>query len=54
MDNLISLENLTLSDNNLTGLIPSELGNSINLTHLLLNDNILSGSIPVSLEIYLN
>jgi len=37
---------LDLPENNLSGMIPSELGNLTNLTWLYLNDNQLTGSIP--------
>ncbi|MCK4344242.1 MAG: SBBP repeat-containing protein, partial [Bacteroidales bacterium] len=37
---------ISLSNNNLTGTIPTEIGNLINLTSLILNVNELSGSIP--------
>ena len=40
---------LRLSDNNMTGEIPPELGNLSNLLRLLLNDNDLSGEIPPEL-----
>lgn len=39
---------INLSNNNLTGMIPSELGDLVSLTSLLLNNNNLSGSIPSS------
>jgi len=37
---------LILSENQLTGSIPSEIGNLTNLTKLYLSDNQLTGSIP--------
>ena len=44
--NLINLETLNLSYNQLTGQIPSEIGNLTNLTRLFINDNQLTGEIP--------
>jgi len=41
--------NLNLSNNNLDGVIPAELGNLNKLTHLNLSSNSLSGSIPTNL-----
>ncbi len=54
-----SLTEITLSNNNLTGFIPSELGNLESLTHLDLSNNQLTGQIPTELGnlsnlIYLN
>ena len=49
MGNLLNLTSLTLSDNDLSGEIPSELGNLLNLTRLTLSDNGLSGGIPSEL-----
>ena len=43
------VERLFLSDNNLSGLIPSELGQLTNLKYLYLHDNNLSGTIPSEL-----
>ena len=43
---LISLKVLSLSRNQLSGQIPSELGGLSNLEELYLNENELSGSIP--------
>jgi Leucine-rich repeat (LRR) protein len=40
---------LSLSENQLTGEIPSEIGNLTNLTWLSLDDNQLTGSIPESI-----
>jgi len=40
---------LYLRDNQLTGEIPSEIGNLTNLNFLYLNDNQLTGDIPQSL-----
>ena len=39
---------INLSNNNLTGSIPSEIGDLVNLTSLTLNGNNLDGSIPAS------
>ena len=47
--NLINLERLNLSYNQLTGPIPSEIGNLTNLIDLNLSYNQLTGSIPHSL-----
>ena len=44
-----SVRSLSISNNALTGTIPSELGNLTNLTGLYLNNNSLSGTIPVEL-----
>ena len=56
-----SLNRLTLSANQLTGVIPPELGSLTNLQWLYLNDNRLTGSIPPELgsltnlaDLYLN
>uniref|UniRef100_A0A7S1CZH2 Uncharacterized protein n=1 Tax=Cyclophora tenuis TaxID=216820 RepID=A0A7S1CZH2_CYCTE len=46
---LIELEDLTLTSNQLTGTIPSELGNCGKLRRLLLNTNFLQGTIPTEL-----
>ena len=46
MGNLTNLEGLYLSNNQLTGEIPSEIGNLTNLTELRLYINDLTGSIP--------
>ena len=45
----LSLDILDLSDNDLTGTIPSELGQCTNLQQLALNNNALSGTIPTEL-----
>jgi len=47
--NLEHLEYLNLSENQLCGNIPSELGNIINLSWLYLNNNQLCGNIPPEL-----
>ena len=39
-------DSLNLSDNQITGEIPPEIGNLTNLTHLYLHSNSLTGSIP--------
>lgn len=44
----ISIRNLWLNDNELTGDIPSQMGNLSNLHTLRLNNNALSGGIPAS------
>ncbi|MFT4660775.1 MAG: hypothetical protein ACI8XB_001043 [Patiriisocius sp.] len=43
---------LTLDNNQLNGLIPTELGDLTNLTELFLNDNQLTGCIPISFAAY--
>ena len=43
-----SIVGIDLNNNNLTGIIPSEIGDLVNLTSLVLNNNNLSGSIPLS------
>ncbi|GEM_PF-1772908 len=43
------VQSLSLDSNQLTGSIPSQLGNLTNLQHLVLNDNQLSGNIPSQL-----
>jgi len=43
-------DSLDLSNNQLTGSIPPEIGNLTNLTWLWLNDNQLTGSIPPEIE----
>ena len=45
LGNLGNLQELTLSDNQLTGEIPAELGNLSNLQELTLSDNQLTGEI---------
>lgn len=45
----VNLSTLALDDNNLTGSIPSSLGNTIQLDSLNLSNNQLSGEIPASL-----
>ena len=49
MGRLASLERLDLSDNELTGAIPAELGGLANLVELHVQDNDLAGGIPSSL-----
>jgi len=51
---LTSLTRLDLINNELTGTIPSELGNLINLTELNLNNNQLTGAIPSELGNLIN
>jgi hypothetical protein len=46
---LTNLESLFLSDNQLTGGIPSELGNLRKMKHLFLENNQLSGRVPGAL-----
>ena len=46
---LANLEVLSLSDNQLGGVIPSELGRLVNLEWLNLSENQLSGAIPPEL-----
>ncbi len=45
---ITNLTMLFLSENQLTGSIPSEIGNLTNLNNLFLKDNELSGEIPQS------
>ena len=47
MGNLPNLADLDLSDNQLSGTIPAELGSLANLEFLHLRDNQLSGMIPI-------
>ena len=49
MAEMSSVEYLELSENNLSGAIPPELGSLSNLTSLYLNENRLSGAIPPEL-----
>ncbi|KAI9326389.1 hypothetical protein BDR26DRAFT_877377 [Obelidium mucronatum] len=49
LGNLVNLENLVLSGNNLTGPVPKELGNLNRLMYLHLFRNRLSGNIPIEL-----
>ena len=51
---MTNLTILDLSDNSLTGRIPSELGNLTNLIRLYLDNNSLSGSIPPELGSLIN
>ncbi len=46
---LRSVKDIDLSDNSLTGILPSELGNLASLSYLQLVGNVLSGSIPKEL-----
>lgn len=46
---LRSVRDIVLSDNSLTGILPSELGNLASLSYLQLGGNVLSGSIPKEL-----
>ncbi|CAN0890867.1 Receptor-like protein 35, partial [Linum grandiflorum] len=47
--NLTRLERLYLYDNQLSGPIPSEIGNLVNLTEAFLDTNQFSGPIPNSI-----
>jgi hypothetical protein len=49
LGNIESLESLVLSHNQLSGVIPAELGDLANLTQLYLSHNQLSGTIPTAL-----
>ena len=49
IENLINLEHLSLSNNELIGEIPSWIENLTNLTHLLLDVNEFTGIIPESI-----
>ncbi|RKZ36784.1 MAG: hypothetical protein DRQ49_17345 [Gammaproteobacteria bacterium] len=49
LGNLVNLTDLSLSSNQLSGTIPSELSNLVNLTRLDLDSNQLSGTIPSEL-----
>ena len=44
-----SLRRVDLTDNQLTGEIPAELGNAVSLSRLLLDNNQLTGEIPAEL-----
>ena len=44
--NLINLEQLNMTDGNVTGEIPSSIGNLTNLTYLNLTNNDLTGEVP--------
>ena len=47
---MTNLERLYLSDNQLTGVIPSEIGNLTNLERILFFNNQLTGEIPLQIE----
>jgi len=49
LGNLVNLQTLRLSENQLTGSIPPELVNLVNLLFLILSNNQLTGSIPIEL-----
>ncbi|MDE0359521.1 MAG: hypothetical protein OXN92_17520 [Gammaproteobacteria bacterium] len=53
MSNLSNLTDLSLSENDLSGPVPPDLGNLSNLTELHLSANDLSGPIPPELATHL-